>query len=320
MAVMDVSASPPPSSRRPIVPYYRNVRGITPRALLCAAICGLIAPLAHAINLTNNTGNLTFNDTNPAWTPGSTFTNNAMTATFTADSGSATSTPLSVITNGGTVTFVATQHLNALTINGGKTLITSGTVKTNALTFATSAGNYTGTLDLTNDPLILESTAATKATALSALQAEVAYGKTHTTGIISSTLTTSMTIAIIDNAAFGQTSFRGVSVDANSLLAVPAILGDANLDGKVDASDLSIVLANLGSTASSFTSGNFDGAATIDLTDLNDVLNNISTSIPAGNLTMAIAARPAPDVSVVPEPASFLLSLPVLAVMLRRRK
>ncbi len=76
------------------------------------------------------------------------------------------------------------------------------------------------------------------------------------------------------------------------------LLGDANGDGKVDLSDLNIVLNNLGTTTSLRSNGNFDGAPTIDLTDLNDVLNNLGTSLPGSSAVIGATAA-------VPEPASL---------------
>ena len=75
----------------------------------------------------------------------------------------------------------------------------------------------------------------------------------------------------------GTGSISNGTVTYNSVYALTAqgLLGDANLDGKVDLNDLNIVLNNLGTTTSLRSNGNFDGAATIDLNDLNDVLNNL---------------------------------------------
>jgi photosystem II stability/assembly factor-like uncharacterized protein len=74
------------------------------------------------------------------------------------------------------------------------------------------------------------------------------------------------------------TGGRGVIV-----ATLTPLVGDANLDGQVDLSDLNVVLNNLGQPDTAWADGNFDGAATIDLTDLNDVLNNLgqSTTAPA---------------------------------------
>ncbi len=83
---------------------------------------------------------------------------------------------------------------------------------------------------------------------------------------------------------------------ANTQLSGTPLIGDANLDGKVDLNDLNIILNNLGQATGDWTKGNFDGAATIDLTDLNDVLNNLgTTTIPASTLAEVQAAFAAPN-------------------------
>jgi hypothetical protein len=96
-------------------------------------------------------------------------------------------------------------------------------------------------------------------------------------------------------------------------VAAPAtpLLGDATGDGKVDITDLDIVLSHLGETDGLRTDGNFDGAATIDLTDLNDVLNNLQTS----------TGSSVANVSATPEPATagMLLAFSAIAAVRRRR-
>ncbi|MGN6369742.1 MAG: hypothetical protein ACTHN5_15900 [Phycisphaerae bacterium] len=99
-------------------------------------------------------------------------------------------------------------------------------------------------------------------------------------------------------AAFPQQYlYRVRAVNGPSLTAfsnaatAPAVLaGDANVDGKVDLSDLSVVLNHFGMATSAWTDGNFDGAATINLTDLSDVLNHFGTT---SVLTGAAVAEPA---------------------------
>ncbi len=73
------------------------------------------------------------------------------------------------------------------------------------------------------------------------------------------------------------TDSGGLTVTSNTTVSV--FPGDANQDGHIDLTDLSIVLNNFGSTSSDWTSGNFDGAATIDLTDLSYVLNNFGATL-----------------------------------------
>jgi len=74
--------------------------------------------------------------------------------------------------------------------------------------------------------------------------------------------------------------------------------------------DLAIVLNNFGQTTPNWSSGNFDGASTIDLTDLADVLNHFGQSASGG------AAAPA---DAVPEPATLTIGSLAAATLLLRR-
>ncbi len=206
--------------------------------------------------------------------------------------------------------------LNALTLNGKLVVranaTSTGTSKVNALTLAGSTGNWSGALDLTNNKVVVED-AATHNTTLATLQNQVAFGLANTAGIFSSTLAPNQALAVLDNAILNKSSFGGQTVDANSLLIAPELLGDTNADGTVDLSDLSTVLNNFGATASTWTSGNFDGQPTIDLTDLSDVLNNFGATFSNAFVSSA-AAIP------TPEPASFALLTGATLVFLARRR
>ncbi len=173
----------------------------------------------------------------------------------------------------------------------------------NSLTFAGSNNIWSGVLDLTNNKLIIEPTAAVKAAVIAALQNQIA---TH--AITSSTLPPNEGIALFDNALLHLTTFANQPVDANSILLSPELLGDANADGHLDLSDLSTILNNFGATTSAWTSGNFDGASTIDLTDLSDVLNNFG------------ATNPTPTVTPTPEPTALALLLPAALLLHNRQK
>ena len=96
-----------------------------------------------------------------------------------------------------------------------------------------------------------------------------------------------------------------------NLTGTVALVGDANVDGSVDLSDLSIVLNNFGQTAASWTAGNFDGAASVDLTDLSDVLNNFGQTVVMGSSAIVGA----------PEPSSLLvLGLGAMVLMGRKSR
>ncbi|HUO11078.1 MAG TPA: PEP-CTERM sorting domain-containing protein [Phycisphaerae bacterium] len=138
---------------------------------------------------------------------------------------------------------------------------------------------------------------------------------------LTETLDNSIDISTIKGISFGvygyslatsQAPFDSATISNLQVSeAGSALPGDATLDGKVDLTDLSIVLNNFGTAKGAWTDGNFDQAATIDLTDLSDVLNNFgtsaSTSVSAGAMVAA------------PEPASLAL-LGVGGMMLLRRR
>ncbi len=191
-------------------------------------------------------------------------------------------------------------------------------VKLPTLAFDGSTDNWTGALDLTNNKLIVEAVAATKSTTLSMLQNQTSFGRTHSTGVISSTLPANFAIALLDNAITNFPTFGGLLVDSNSILLSPELLGDANADGHVDLTDLSTILNNFGATTPNWTSGNFDNAPTIDLTDLSDVLNNFGQTNPSANSQLPIANDQLPA-TPAPEPATLALLLPAALLAPARR-
>ena len=200
-------------------------------------------------------------------------------------SGAQSWSPSATFTNdAGFATFASPAKLAALTINGGSVDLTA-----------------TG-------KLIVQSTAVTKSTLLASLRNDIA---TH--ALTSSTIPANFGLALVDNAITSFSTFGNLPVDPNSLLLSPELLGDTNVDGKVDLTDLSTVLNNFGSTTPNWTSGNFDNQPTIDLTDLSDVLNNFGATSPTASVPTAPAIP-------TPEPASLaLLSGAALALLARRR-
>ncbi|MGN6367392.1 MAG: hypothetical protein ACTHN5_03935 [Phycisphaerae bacterium] len=103
-----------------------------------------------------------------------------------------------------------------------------------------------------------------------------------------------------------------------TLLLTPALPGDANLDHKIDLSDLSTVLNNFGQSTPNWTSGNFDHQPTIDLTDLSAVLNNFGTTNPTASSQLLISNDQSPTIPT-PEPSSLSLLLALPLLFKRRR-
>ncbi|MGN6371156.1 MAG: beta strand repeat-containing protein [Phycisphaerae bacterium] len=189
-----------------------------------------------------------------------------------------------------------------------------------SLNFNGTLNNWAGKLDLTNTKLVLQPTPAAKPAALANAQNQALFGRTHNAGITDSTLPPTMAVAVIDNAALPMplTTFGGIPVDANSILISQELLGDANIDGRVDLTDLSIILNNFGQSTPAWTDGNFDGASAINLTDLSDVLNNFGLTNRAASSQLPFTNYQLPA-APAPEPTSLAALLPIAFLRRSRR-
>ena len=90
-------------------------------------------------------------------------------------------------------------------------------------------------------------------------------------------------------------AYNGTAYRAFALLATGP--GDANLDGKVDVNDLTIVLSNFGQTGAAWTQGDFNGDGRVDVNDLTILLSNFGQSRNSS----------ADGTAAVPEPASMAM-------------
>ncbi|MGN6367594.1 MAG: hypothetical protein ACTHN5_04970 [Phycisphaerae bacterium] len=201
---------------------------------------------------------------------------------------------------------------------GGKVFLHNVDTKLKSLTFGGATDNWIGKMDITNTKLVIQP-ASSKSAALATLTNQALYGRTHAAGIYDSALPPNMVVAVIDNASLPVplTTFGAIAVDPNSILISQELLGDANIDGKVDLTDLSTILNHFGQTTSNWTDGNFDGAPAIDLSDLSDLLNNFGASNPSAHTSPAGLASP--SLSPTPEPTTLALLLPATLLLHARR-
>jgi hypothetical protein len=114
-------------------------------------------------------------------------------------------------------------------------------------------------------------------------------------------------VNIVDNAILGLTTFSGESVDLTDVLLKYTYYGDADLNGQVNADDLTVFGNNFGRLSGvTQIDGDVDFDNDVDADDLTVFGNNFGKGV--GNpLSGGTAAA-------VPEPATFALGLAALAI------
>jgi hypothetical protein len=180
-----------------------------------------------------------------------------------------------------------------------------------------------GRLDLTNNAAIVDyptvgpSPAATIRSQIVAGRGGSGFGATWTgNGITSSTAAAtvatdpeSRSVGYAENSTLPlgpYVTFRGQSVDDTSVLMVYTRTGDANLDGIVDDTDVTIVSATYapGVPQPHWALGDFDYNGFVDDADVTLLGVFYDPSTPIGAFA---ASSVGPGVSAIPEPATLLL-------------
>jgi hypothetical protein len=257
------------------------------------------------------TGNDTINvnaDTIPITVEGTTGNDvlniNAGTFTLNQDA-NATSTSLSInVASNAQLLMNSSQHLAALTIQSGAraTLSANG-----SRVLVTNQLQISGTLDLTNNSLIIQSTSANRLQDLAATQNSIksAYNSSPThwqnPGLTSSTAAANPSRAlgvVLNSTSASYTNFRGQFVDANSILVAYTLVGDLNLDKSVSISDFIDLTAHFNGSSATWGDGdvNYDGSVTIG--DLIDLAANFGAAFSAAEPLVALQ----PAASAVADP------------------
>jgi hypothetical protein len=200
---------------------------------------------------------------------------NVLSGTFNIDASTATGTPnVSVIVgSGAAASFTADQRIAALTINGGLADLGSHTLLTTA-SGAAIHGYLAGGFGANQD------WAGT-----SGLTSALAKGNP-----------VKYTVGYADgNDQSAQDA--GVAVSPGQVLVKPTLVGDANLDGKVDFFDVTQVLGYKYNTAqaASYTDGDLDYSGVVDFFDISMLL---SANYNTGQVFAAAPAAAAEAVTV----------------------
>ncbi len=234
--------------------------------------------------------------------------------------------------NGGTsVTSGTLQVANALSLPVGHDLTITGAgsvvalssgltsaVKIGGLSIDAGSATPLASLDLANNELIvssaLESLTVIRGQILSAYSGGLwtGAGITSSTAAASGHGNTAIGFASNADSGMGLTSFGGVAVDPSSLLLRYTVLGDANLDGKVDIADFLLLRHNFGLTSNaSWDQGDFDYDGKIDITDFMILRAHFGASLAATPAAAAqwMAVPAIAEFQAVPEPEPIELMI-----------
>jgi hypothetical protein len=114
--------------------------------------------------------------------------------------------------------------------------------------------------------------------------------------------------------------FDGIAPGASDVLAKYTYYGDANLDGKVDGSDYSLIDNGSRNHLTGWFNGDFNYDGVIDGSDYTLIDNAYNTQGAAITGEIADSTASIANASAVPEPAAFVsLSLTAIALLARRR-
>ena len=217
--------------------------------------------------------------------------------TFATDLGLDTTHLSLALSNGAQVAFSGVQHLSSLVLSGGsKVTLADGGQST--LVVQNLSGDATSSLDLADNAMIVDYTGSSPFAAIYSLVASSAANGWSGNGIVSHTAASGgsqYALGTADNSSPNLTTFAGQAVDGTSVLIRFTYAGDANLDGQVDLTDLSILASSWQMAGRQLSQGNFNYSSLVDLTDLSLLASNWQKILPtplgmAASLSIAAAS------------------------------
>jgi hypothetical protein len=252
------------------------------------------------------------------------------------------------IENNGTIFLNAGSVAGTISGTGNLTIDNEATLQLASASLTNTQGaltlNGTGTLDITDNAMVIDYGAGNPSpTAMIAGEIKSGYNGDawNGTGIISSKV--AAVNAALHNphayaVAYANASDPAVAVDhftPGTVVIEPAIVGDANLDGKVNFSDFQLLSASFNQPNTSWDQGNFNYGTGTNFTDFQLLAANFNDSTSLDNAeynamnAMALShgqtlvANPDGDgfsFVAIPEPASVSILLIAGAGSLMRRR
>jgi hypothetical protein len=267
-----------------------------------------------------------------AWSPGSIFTNTAGTSTFQTDACSSAAT-LSVNVSGGSVTFASTEHLTSLYVATGATAQLINPAPGNRSVIVTPSLSVSGLLDITSNALVVQGGDLAAITGL-VKQGDGGGSWNGSSGITSTSAAADSThltaLGVIQNnqsgaALFnGSNPFEGTTPGIADILVKLTYYGDANLNGKVDGSDYSLIDNGCQKQLTGWFNGDFNYDNIIngsDYTLIDNAFNTQGTQITAEQATPTAQLAGNAGTSDVPEPAAIgWLGIGTMCLLGRRKR
>jgi hypothetical protein len=197
------------------------------------------------------------------------------------------------------------ERLDSLALAGGFATIAAGganTLLVKSLSIATS-----GKLDLSNNSMVLDYSSTTPANTIRQYLASARNGGAWNgpTGIFASTSTAAgKAIGYLEANDLGVSTFVGQPTDATSLLVKPTVYGDADLNGRIDGTDYSLLDRGMLMNRTGWVNGDFNYDNLIDSVDKS--LLNASAAQPAPAPVLTAAVAPPVPVAQIEDPAPVL--------------
>jgi hypothetical protein len=215
------------------------------------------------------------------------------------------------VVNSGASLLVDFIRQNALTINGTTSIRPNGAA--NYFTRLSTLSILDGTLDLANNDAIVDSVPL--ATIESFINSGYAGGAWDGPGITSSLAhggPGATALGYATAASLNMGAFDGQAVSGSSVLIAYTLLGDENLDGRVNALDFNSLASNFGQHdgSSIWVQGDFNYDGKVNTMDFAALAANFGAAPLAGE---ALG-------SIVPEPGSMLVIATVATLCAARRR
>jgi autotransporter-associated beta strand protein len=189
-----------------------------------------------------------------------------------------------------------------------------------------------GTLDITNNHVIIDYATGTQAAVDAAIRGYLIAGRsggtwTGTGGIISSIAAlpanSHYAIGYADGADHVVAGLSSGQIEVKYTL-----LGDADLDGSVTGSDFTALVGNLGKSGRVWDQGDFDYDGAVTGSDFTDLIQNLGRSASGADVVLPAADYAAIDafaaanglMADVPEPGTLLLIAVGMPISLRLRR